>query len=176
VLRLDNLQHPPRSSTKMDNSFDSEARSSPPSQPVEAPLQLPSLPTEILQHIIQLSLPRLSFKTFRERYDILLNSCLVNKLWAVLAQRELFRHVWCTEEGIFQVYYAEKGDTKLPTHSLWLRGSDTLSATTEYVAGLSGLRLLYMTTHEGQLEFEMSMLLHLAPGMSNLSARMIARR
>jgi hypothetical protein len=75
----------------MDNSV--EARSSFPSQPKEAPRELPSLPTEILQRIIQLALPQLSFKTFRERYDLLLTCCRVNKLWAALAQEELWRHV-----------------------------------------------------------------------------------
>jgi hypothetical protein len=44
----------------MDNPL--YARSSPPAQPDEAPRQLPFLPTEVLQRIIQLSLPRLSFR------------------------------------------------------------------------------------------------------------------
>ncbi|ORY92613.1 hypothetical protein BCR35DRAFT_298079 [Leucosporidium creatinivorum] len=76
----------------MDNSL--KARSPPPAQlDDEAPRPLPSLPTEILQRIIQLALPRLSFTTFRERYSILLTLCRVNKLWAALAQEELYRHV-----------------------------------------------------------------------------------
>ncbi|ORY92576.1 hypothetical protein BCR35DRAFT_348948 [Leucosporidium creatinivorum] len=75
----------------MDNSL--EARSPPPSQLDDEALRpLPSLPTEILQRIVQLALPRLSLKTFRERYDTLLNLCRVNKLWAALAQEELGRH------------------------------------------------------------------------------------
>ncbi|ORY92609.1 hypothetical protein BCR35DRAFT_348976 [Leucosporidium creatinivorum] len=81
----------------MDNPL--EARSPPPPQlDDEAPQPLSSLPTEILQRIIQLSLPRLSYKTFRERYDILLILCRVNKRWAALAQRELYSHVWLNHE------------------------------------------------------------------------------
>lgn len=84
---FNSLQQPPQSSTRMDDAL--EASSSSPSQPEEAPQQLPSLPTEILQGIIQLALSPLSFHNFRERYDILLNFCRVNKLWAALAQKEL---------------------------------------------------------------------------------------
>ncbi|ORY92602.1 hypothetical protein BCR35DRAFT_348970 [Leucosporidium creatinivorum] len=78
----------------MDNPLEARSPPSPPPAEVddEAPRQLPSLPTEILQKIIQLSLPRLSFKTFRERYSILLVLCRVNKLWAAIAQKELGKH------------------------------------------------------------------------------------
>jgi hypothetical protein len=76
----------------MDNSLQAQP-SSPSPKLVEASRQLPSLPTEILQRIIQLALPRLSFTTFKERYGILLPCCRVNKLWAALAQKELYRHV-----------------------------------------------------------------------------------
>ncbi|ORY92532.1 hypothetical protein BCR35DRAFT_327658 [Leucosporidium creatinivorum] len=73
-------------------------RSPPPKLDDEAPLPLPSLPTEILQRIIQLALPRLSFNTIPERCDLLLTLCRVNKLWAALAQEELYRHVRIKED------------------------------------------------------------------------------
>ncbi|ORY92549.1 hypothetical protein BCR35DRAFT_298002 [Leucosporidium creatinivorum] len=78
----------------MDNSLEARSPPSPPAQlDDEAPQPLPSLPNEILQRIIQFALPRLSFKTFRERYSVLLTLCRVNKLWEALAQKELWRHV-----------------------------------------------------------------------------------
>ncbi|ORY92578.1 hypothetical protein BCR35DRAFT_298035 [Leucosporidium creatinivorum] len=79
----------------MDNPLEARSPPSPPPAQLddEALRPLPSLPTEIMQRIIQLSLPRLSFKTFRERFNTLLNLCRVNKLWAALAQEELYRHV-----------------------------------------------------------------------------------
>ncbi|ORY92590.1 hypothetical protein BCR35DRAFT_298052 [Leucosporidium creatinivorum] len=81
----------------MDNPPEARSSPSPPAQlDDKASRPLPSLPTEILQRIIQLTLPRLSFNTFRERYDTLLNLCRVNKLWAAPAQEELYRHVGLT--------------------------------------------------------------------------------
>ncbi|ORY92662.1 hypothetical protein BCR35DRAFT_298143 [Leucosporidium creatinivorum] len=108
----------------MDNPL--KAGSPPPAQlDEEAPRPLPSLPTEILQRIIQVALPRLSFKTFRERYDILLVLCRVNKLWAALAQRELYRHVWLNHEVAADAYLANSSSTLLQgTNSLRLNEAD----------------------------------------------------
>ncbi|ORY92498.1 hypothetical protein BCR35DRAFT_297934 [Leucosporidium creatinivorum] len=88
----------------MDGLLEAEARSPPlPKLDGQAPKTLPSLPTEILQRIIQLALPRLSYKTFRERYDVLLILCRVNKLWASLAREELWRHLGLIDRQTAQI-------------------------------------------------------------------------
>ncbi|ORY73818.1 hypothetical protein BCR35DRAFT_144962 [Leucosporidium creatinivorum] len=55
---------------------------------------IPPLPTEILHHIIKLSLPVVSFRTYRERYDLLLAYSLVDSTWRVLSQQELQQHLY----------------------------------------------------------------------------------
>lgn len=54
---------------------------------------LPTLPPEIIQHIIQLALPPLSITTYRERYDILLRFSLVDSTWHSFAETELYQHI-----------------------------------------------------------------------------------
>ncbi|ORY76929.1 hypothetical protein BCR35DRAFT_305692 [Leucosporidium creatinivorum] len=54
---------------------------------------IPPLPTEILHHIIKLSLPVVSFKSFRERYDLLLVYSLVNSTWRALGRKELYEEL-----------------------------------------------------------------------------------
>lgn len=54
---------------------------------------VPQLPPETINQIIQLSLPRPSFDSFRERPRLLLSYALVNRTWRPLAQQELFKHV-----------------------------------------------------------------------------------
>jgi hypothetical protein len=61
--------------------------------PSPAPTPVPSLPTEIIQRIIQLALPRVSYSTFPERYKTLKAFTLVNSTWRSLAQEELGRHL-----------------------------------------------------------------------------------
>ncbi|ORY88078.1 hypothetical protein BCR35DRAFT_351211 [Leucosporidium creatinivorum] len=66
------------------------------SPPVDAEAvvkSLPSLPLEIIYHIIKLSLPLVRFNTFRERYELLRTFSLVSKSWTSLAQAELWRHI-----------------------------------------------------------------------------------
>ncbi|ORY73831.1 hypothetical protein BCR35DRAFT_306940 [Leucosporidium creatinivorum] len=55
---------------------------------------IPSLPTEILHHIIKLSLPVVSFGTYRERYNLLLAYSLVNSTWRALAKKELYEELF----------------------------------------------------------------------------------
>lgn len=53
-----------------------------------------SLPTELVRHIIQLALPIVSYKTYRERYKLLLACSLVNRTWNALAQKELRKEIF----------------------------------------------------------------------------------
>ncbi|ORY88070.1 hypothetical protein BCR35DRAFT_31152 [Leucosporidium creatinivorum] len=52
----------------------------------------PSLPIELHRRVLLLALPRLSFDTFKERYELLCTASLVNKAWRELALREMMRH------------------------------------------------------------------------------------
>jgi hypothetical protein len=152
----------------MDNSV--EAQSPPPAQLDEAPQQLPSLPTEILQRIIQLALPRLSFsfKTFRERYDILLNLCRVNKLWAALAQRELVKHVGFStiaDMKQFQSAQTARVEGQGVNRSLWLgRCSSSSLSVGEMLEAASGLTALYYLSKLTPLDVCLLKLVTAAPG------------
>jgi len=150
----------------MDNSV--EARSSPPSQPDEAHRQLPSLPTEILQRIIQLALPRLAFKTFRERYDILLVLCRVNKLWAALSRRELVKHVgFSTIARIkqFQSAQAARAEGEGVNRSLWLsRASGVSLSVGEILEAAGALTALYYSSERTPLDVCLLKLVTAAPG------------
>lgn len=53
----------------------------------------PRLPAEIISHIIQLSLPPLSYFTFGERKSTLLACTLVCSEWKQLGQAERYRHI-----------------------------------------------------------------------------------
>ncbi|ORY76897.1 hypothetical protein BCR35DRAFT_118357 [Leucosporidium creatinivorum] len=55
---------------------------------------IPPLPTEIVHHIIKLSLPVLSFKSYGERYVLLLAYSLVNSTWRALAKKELYEELF----------------------------------------------------------------------------------
>ncbi|ORY92459.1 hypothetical protein BCR35DRAFT_327587 [Leucosporidium creatinivorum] len=106
----------------MDNPLEAEARSPPPKL-TDALRPLPSLPTEIMQRIIQLALPRLSFNTFRERYSLLLALSRVNKRWGALAQEELLRHVRLRTKHAAEVLLktqSTRDAPPLPTKSLRL--------------------------------------------------------
>ena len=88
----------------------------------ESESQPPSLPTEIIHRIIQLALPRVSFKSFRERYETLLDFALVDQRWRELAQRELLRHVLLRRDeqaGSF-VRFASTEQHHASTKALWL--------------------------------------------------------
>jgi hypothetical protein len=52
----------------------------------------PTLPTELVQKIIQLVLPLPTFTGYTERYAILLQLCQVSRMWRMLAQQELLVH------------------------------------------------------------------------------------
>lgn len=56
-------------------------------------IMVPQLPPELIEAIIQLSLPHVAYSTFTERYDTLLRFHLVNKTWSAFARIELFRHL-----------------------------------------------------------------------------------
>lgn len=55
---------------------------------------LPTLPAELIEHIIRSSLPPLAFPTFRLRYDLLLSYSSVSRIWNEAAQAELYSHIW----------------------------------------------------------------------------------
>jgi hypothetical protein len=55
---------------------------------------IPPLPTKILHHIIKLSLPVVSFGSYRQRYDLLLVFSLVNSTWRALARKELYEKLF----------------------------------------------------------------------------------
>ncbi|ORY92531.1 hypothetical protein BCR35DRAFT_327657 [Leucosporidium creatinivorum] len=59
---------------------------------------VPTLPVELVRSIIQLSLPLVTFSTFRQRYDDLLRFSLVSSVWRALAEEELLKHVGLTKE------------------------------------------------------------------------------
>lgn len=90
----------------------------------EAP-SLSTVPTEILHRIIQLTLPKLGFTTFRERYEELLRLARVNKLWAALAQRELQRHLLAQTERHCDAPLGEQGWSDGLTRSPWISGHPT---------------------------------------------------
>lgn len=54
---------------------------------------IPSLPPELVNLIMGLSLPPLKLTTYSERYSTLRNFSLVSKLWTGFAQEELIQHV-----------------------------------------------------------------------------------
>ncbi|ORY66631.1 hypothetical protein BCR35DRAFT_334561 [Leucosporidium creatinivorum] len=54
---------------------------------------VPSLPIEIVEHIIKQSLPPLRSTAFQKRYELLRTFALVDSRWRVVAQRELGKHV-----------------------------------------------------------------------------------
>lgn len=54
---------------------------------------IPQLSTEVTSHIMQLSLPRLSFDSSRERADLFLSFSLVNRTWRELARQDLYKHI-----------------------------------------------------------------------------------
>ncbi|ORY92641.1 hypothetical protein BCR35DRAFT_5313 [Leucosporidium creatinivorum] len=146
----------------MDNPL--EAGSPPPSQlDEEAPRPLPSLPTEILQRIIQLALPRLSFNTFPERYNILLTCCRVNKLWAALAQMELTPHVWITENNTVQQHFlpAFKMGDRPALRSLWLQDEAATDVPALLATGQSIPRL-YVSSDEPLLTLQVIDLLQIS--------------
>lgn len=129
---------------------------SPPAELDEAPHQLPSLPTEIVQRIIQLSLPPTWFFTFRERYDILLNLCGVNKLWATTAQRELVRDVWPSGDFPWTAVKqagrcAEQVGGVRP--SLWLSG-DAAHHALRCLNTMSMIKELWVADEDGRVVFD----------------------
>lgn len=85
----------PATRPKMDYTL------SPPVEPKAAAKSTPSLPWELIHHIIKLSLPAIRCDTFAERYELLLNFTLVSKSWSSLAQAELWRHVHVNHKGTF---------------------------------------------------------------------------
>ena len=54
---------------------------------------VPTLPIELVAHIIELSLPERQYHTFAERYATLRTLSLVNNLWKDLAHDQLYKHV-----------------------------------------------------------------------------------
>lgn len=63
---------------------------------------LPQLPTEIVSHIIKLSLPPEFSSTFPRRSAILRAFALVSPLWRVLAQEELFASPTLSSDPVAQ--------------------------------------------------------------------------
>ncbi|ORY92597.1 hypothetical protein BCR35DRAFT_4394 [Leucosporidium creatinivorum] len=152
----------------MHNPLEARSPPSPPPAEVddEALRPLPSLPTEIWQRIIQLTLPRLSYKTFRERYDTLLVLCRVNKLWAALAQRELYSHVWLNHEV--------SGTAFLANYSSSLaRTTKSLRLNEEHRSSLEGIATALMHDLTGTLP---RLTVLPAPSRPLLPLRQIGRR
>lgn len=56
-------------------------------------IMIPSLPTELIENIIRLSLPPIRFSSYRERYNVLVAYSLVSSVWRSLAQEELGKHL-----------------------------------------------------------------------------------
>lgn len=67
-------------------------------QAATLPMRLPTLPPEIIEHIIRLSMPPLSLGTYRERHNTLNAVSLVNSTWNAEAQKELYRHPYVREK------------------------------------------------------------------------------
>ncbi|ORY88072.1 hypothetical protein BCR35DRAFT_301985, partial [Leucosporidium creatinivorum] len=85
---------------------------------------LPSLPLEIIHHIIELSLPPIRFETFSERYELLRTFSLLSKSWTSWAQTELGRHVCAdTRKGCRALERAlkEPGQTTIARRAQSLR-------------------------------------------------------
>lgn len=74
------------------------------SAPAIAGKDIPSLPIELHRRIFLLAPPRLSFGSFKERYELLCIASLVSNAWRKLALRELIRNPYLTrpkQESIF---------------------------------------------------------------------------
>ena len=81
------------------------------------------LPPEIIEHIILLSLPVLSFPKFPERNERLLVYSLVSPVWLAAAQTELHHELWIAdkemEERLWNKVGARNGLKELRTKNLW---------------------------------------------------------
>ena len=83
-------------------------------------MPVPSLPVEIIEHVIKLSLPPLLFSTFKKRYSYLKRYSLVDSTWRELAQRELWREVLLTRSSSSQVKRAISQVHPQSLHGVWL--------------------------------------------------------
>lgn len=94
---------------------------------------VPPLPNELHHQILLIALPRLSFDTFKERYELLRAASLVSKAWRRMALRELIRHPYFQSikqerkfmKAVWQVYsgftkWGGKSVARGKVESLWI--------------------------------------------------------
>lgn len=134
---------------------------------------VPPLPPELTAHIVDLSLPPLSFDTFRDRADILLRFSLVCQLWRELAQQRLFGcPVLASETAAKLLLDAVRLRPQLVTMitALRIRGADPGKHESSFVKGADDLLAMIGTRLEGLYLADMTVdieILLLVPGKSH---------